>query len=154
MHSWYKYYTITNLQPKLADVCNCSRRSSSSNSFQHHYTKMGTLYMQSTNGLSGRQSLDWRHFCLAPLLDFSLRLLYVPFLHKNDKRISSQSEPPPIVSLFLLPAMSEGVDSHCLCSPSNWERTFGTKHGGRCLHINIPAKKTLHVDISCVFFSQ
>ena len=30
--------------------------------------------------------------------------------------------------------------------------TFGTKHGGRCLHINDPAMKTFHLDISCEFF--
>ena len=38
---------------------------------------------------------------------------YVSFLHKNDKGISSRPEPPQMESLFLLPAMSEGVGSHC-----------------------------------------
>ena len=35
------------------------------------------------------------------------------FLHKDDRGISSQPEPPQLESLLLVPAMSEGVDSHC-----------------------------------------
>ena len=35
-----------------------------------------------------------------------------PFLHKDDRGISSQPEPPQLESLLLVPAMSEGVDSH------------------------------------------
>ena len=36
-----------------------------------------------------------------------------PSLHKDARGVSSQSEPPQLESLFLVPAMSEGVDSHC-----------------------------------------
>ena len=36
-----------------------------------------------------------------------------PFLDKDDRGISSQPEPPQLESLFLLPAMSGCVDSHC-----------------------------------------
>ena len=89
-----------------------------------------------------------------------------PFFKKDDRGISSQPEPPHLESLFLLPAMREVVDSHCstkgvdhlvyLCERNNHLYhnlihyavqatigTFGTKHGGRCLHIDDPAVKTL-----------
>ena len=68
--------------------------------------------------------------------------------------------------------MSEGVDSHSSatgvehlgyrCERNSHlyhnlmhyavQAAFWTKHGGRCLQINDPAMKTLHVDVSCGFF--
>ena len=101
MNSRRNYTTPHLPRTKLADVSSCSRMNSFISSFPHHYLKMGT---------------GWRLICTAKLWKVGGEALieeflkYVLFLQKDDKGISSQPKPLQLDSLFLLPAMSEGVD--------------------------------------------